>query len=440
MSNGMAIASVTRVLQDLLQSSLTASGLSTAVGGSILVSALPPDRVRPDSNAAELTQLNLFLHQIAPNSAWTNARLPERDSGGARVAEPLLGLTLGYLLSAYSAAELQGEILLGHAMQVLHENAVLARDRIRTILANPPGGAAAPAAWQALIGSDLADQMELIRVTPQELGLDGLSKLWTSFQSTYRPSAAYQVSVLLLERRRPVRAALPVLTRGAGDAATGRDQGVIALASLATAVPSLFDVVPPAGQVAARLGEAVVLRGAALAGDAVQALLRDPASGQVLVLPAAGDAAEVTITLPPDPPPAAPAPGSPQDPAAWRAGLYLLSLRVSRGERLIETNALPLMLAPRLRAIATAAEAGGVVRFDITVSPPLRGGQVVALLVGSRTLPGTGAGAALVFRATGLPAGASLPVRLRVDGAESLLVDRGSRPPRFDPTQQATLP
>ncbi|WP_431284184.1 DUF4255 domain-containing protein [Humitalea sp. 24SJ18S-53] len=436
MSNGFAIASVTRVLQDLLQTGLTGSGLSAAVGGSILVSALPPDRVRPDSNAAEVTQLNLFLHQIAPNAAWAGGNLPERDSRGGRIAEPLMGLTLGYLLSAYSSAELQGEILLGHAMQLLHENAVLARDRIRTILANPPGGGTAPAAWQALIGSDLADQAELIRVTPHELGLDGLSKLWTSFQSTYRPSAAYQVSVLLLERRRPVRAALPVLTRGEGDPTTGRDQGVIALASLATAVPSLFEI----GQPAARLGETVVLRGAALEGDAVQALLRDPVSGQVLVLPAPGTAAEVSIALPPDPPAAAPTPGSPEDPNAWRAGLYMVSLRVTRGARVIETNALPLLLAPRLRAIAAVAEPGGVVRLDVTASPPLRPGQVAGLVVGSRAVPGGGTGSALVFRATGLPTGVTVPVRLRVDGAESLLVDRSQRPPRFDPTQQVALP
>lgn len=439
MSNGLGIAAVTRVLQDLLHSGLVASGLSAAVGGSITVSALPPDRVRPDSSAAETTQLNLFLHQIAPNAAWSNASLPERDGRGMRVGEPLLGLTLGYLLSAYSAAEFQGEILLGHAMQVLHENAVLPRARIQDILANPPGGGTS-SALQALVGSDLGDQMEALRVTPQDLGLDGLSKLWTSFQSTYRPSAAYQVSVLLLDRRRPVRAALPVLTRGEGNAATGRDQGVVALATLAAAAPSLFEVVPASGQVAARLGETVELRGAALEGDAVQALLRDPGTGTVLALPTTGDASTVAISLPPDPPASAPTPGTPQDPAAWRAGLYMLTLRITRGARVIETNALPLLLAPRLRSITTAAEAGGIVRLDVTVSPPVRAGQAVALLLGSQALPGSGVGAALVFRGAGLPAGTTVPVRLRVDGAESLLVDRRARPPRFDPSQVATLP
>jgi hypothetical protein len=328
-------------------------------------------------------------------------------------------------------------------MQVLHENAVLPRARIQDILANPPGGGALPA-LQALTGSDLAEQVEMLRVTPLDLGLDGLSKLWTAFQSPHRPSAAYQVSVLLLDRRRPLRAALPVLTRGEGNAATGRDQGVIALASLAAAAPSLFEVVPASGQAAARLGETVELRGAALAGDAVQALLRDPNTGAVLALPAIGDATAVMVTLPPDPAPAppvaAPVPGSPQDPAAWRAGLYLVSLRVTRGARVAETNALPLLLAPRLSGIATAAEAGGVTRLDVKVSPPVRAGQVVALLLGSQALPGSGAGATLAFRGTGLPAGATLPVRLRVDGAESLLVDRRARPPRFDPTQVVTLP
>ena len=42
---------------------------------------------------------------------------------------------------------------------------------------------------------------------PQQLGTDELSKLWTAFQSKFRVSAAYAVSVVLIETRTPVVAA-----------------------------------------------------------------------------------------------------------------------------------------------------------------------------------------------------------------------------------------
>ena len=54
--------------------------------------------------------------------------------------------------------------------------------------------------WPA---SDLADQVELIKITPAAMSIDDMSKLWTAIQSNYRPSSAYQVSVVLIEGTRP---------------------------------------------------------------------------------------------------------------------------------------------------------------------------------------------------------------------------------------------
>jgi hypothetical protein len=66
---------------------------------------------------------------------------------------------------------------------------------------------------KALATADLADQLELVKVVPQQLGTDELSKLWTAFQSKFRVSAAYAVSVVLIETKAPIVAPLPVLTR-----------------------------------------------------------------------------------------------------------------------------------------------------------------------------------------------------------------------------------
>jgi len=46
------------------------------------------------------------------------------------------------------------------------------------------------------------------------MSLEDVSKLWTTFQTQYRISAAYEVSVVIIESSRIVKTPLPVLTRG----------------------------------------------------------------------------------------------------------------------------------------------------------------------------------------------------------------------------------
>ena len=109
------------------------------LGSSVTVSVLAPDRVVPPS-ASEASQINLFLYLVTPNPGWRNEQLPSRDaSGRQRLTNPPLALDLHYLLSVYSGGDLHAEILLGYAMQLLHEMPVLTRDAIRTALNPSPG-------------------------------------------------------------------------------------------------------------------------------------------------------------------------------------------------------------------------------------------------------------------------------------------------------------
>src|SRR5262245_21427962 len=214
MSSALAIAAVTAVLKDLLNNGLIDHNVTGAVGGNVNVTALPPDRVfapgTPEGN-----QLNLFLHQVTPNAGWRNVGLPSRGSRGERLSNPPLALDLHYLLTAYGAEDFNAEILLGYAMQLLHETPVLARDAIRAALIPPTvTGAILPPALQALAASDLADQVEQLKICPAFLNTEELSKLWSALQAHYRPTAAYQVSVVLIEATRSTRTPLPVLTRG----------------------------------------------------------------------------------------------------------------------------------------------------------------------------------------------------------------------------------
>ena len=214
MSSALSIAAVTAVIKDLLDDGLIDHKITDALGQGVTVSALAPDSIQLSNDAQP--RLNLFMHQATPNAAWRNVGLPSTDSAGRRISNAPLALDLHYLLTAYGSADLQAEVLLGYAMQLLHETPVLARAAIRTTLipATPPLDAGLlPTVYRALRASDLADQIEQIKITPEKMDTEELSKLWTALQAHYRPTAPYLATVVLIESTKPARAPLPVLTR-----------------------------------------------------------------------------------------------------------------------------------------------------------------------------------------------------------------------------------
>jgi hypothetical protein len=136
MSNALAIAGVTAVLRDLLDSGLIDHRITDAMGQGVTVSALAPDMIRVEGADAR-PQINIFLHQVTQNAAWRNHDLPSRGMSGERLRNPPLALDLHYLVTVYGASDLQAEVLLGYAMQLFHETPVPSREAIRTAL-NPP--------------------------------------------------------------------------------------------------------------------------------------------------------------------------------------------------------------------------------------------------------------------------------------------------------------
>jgi Pvc16 N-terminal domain len=214
MSTALAIAAVTAVLKDLLNNGLIDHDVGASVG-EVIVSSLPPDRI--DALEVEKkSRLNLFMYQVTPNSGWRNVGLPSRNADGDPLTNPPLALDLHYLLTAYGAGEFHGEILLGYGMQLLHENPVLPREAIRRSLA-PPSPVAnvgdLPPELQALFASELAEQVEQIKISPASLTTEEVSRMWSAFQAKYRPTAVYQTSVVLIEGRRSTKSALPVRAR-----------------------------------------------------------------------------------------------------------------------------------------------------------------------------------------------------------------------------------
>jgi len=437
-SNALAIASVTAVLKDLLNNGVIDHQLSGMVG-EVAVSALPPDRLLV-AGQAETSRINLFMYHVTTNQGWRNAALPSRNADGDRTSNPPLGLNLHYLLSTYGANEFDAEVLLGYAMQLLHETPVLTRESIRRTLApaSPVNGAALPAPHNALVASELADQVEQIRVVPETMSLEEVSKLWTAIQSHYRPTAAYQASVVLIESRRSARSALPV----------ANDKRRIYVVPFR--FPAIDDVVSTLGDRAPiAVGSTIAIRGRDLLGDITVVNLH----GVEIALPAAATAARIELAL-----------TSPL-PAGLYAGVKGVQVvhRIAMGEppvdhRGTESNVAAFVLRPTITngfvippsdliGVVSSTETidGNVVQLRagalrIAFDPRVGRDQRVTLLLNEINVPPGSATHAYTFNvpasnglAIGIPdtgdiqipfsrvvAGTYL-VRVQVDGAESVL-------------------
>jgi Pvc16 N-terminal domain len=428
MSNALAIAGVTAVLRDLLNDGLINHNVSGVLGSTVTVSVMPPDRVVA-SGTAEASQLNLFLHQVTPNSGWRNEGLPSRDaSGRLRIGNPPLALNLHYLLSAYSAGDLHAEILLGYAMQLLHEMPVITRKAIQVALSpSPSTGTALPPALRALADSGLERQIEQIKLVPEYLGTEEMSKLWTATQSHFRPTAAYLATVVLIESEAPTRSPLPVLSRGPVDPATHRDRGVVVEPGLVPALPMIDAVVPPGRQPVARLGETIDLGGHHLDGTGREVLLSNErfAIDAAIAAAPSGGGALVQFSIPT------------AQAGAFPAGAYRIGVRVVRpGETAArETNRLAMVLAPEITGLplAVVRDAAGTASFTLPFRPTLQAGQRVSLLLGEAEVkpqPFSTPATTLDFIVPNAPVGSHL-ARLRVDGIDSPVIDRSVDPPAF---------
>ena len=200
MSTELSIAAVTAVLKNLLGNGLVASASSTGIGD-VNITALPPDRLTTGND--ERSQLNIFMYRVAPFSAISDRpSFARRDLASKHPASPPpLVVELSYLLTACGAEEFHSEILLGAAMRLLHQTPILTPEKIRAALdgfSPKKSKVQAPPVKVALSASQLAEQLQQIKITPQFLSFEDMSKLWSALQARYRPSVCYQVSAVVI--------------------------------------------------------------------------------------------------------------------------------------------------------------------------------------------------------------------------------------------------
>lgn len=410
MSNHRAIAAVTATLRSLLNTRLNADGMT------VNVTVRPPDRVNLTNGA---TQLNLFLYQTAQNAALRNMNLPQKLKPG-ETAPPPLALNLYYLITAYGPNDENEDLvthqLLGHAMNVLHDHPLLGQSEIKD-------------ATSSIQQSDLHNQIERIRITPQPMEMEMMSKLWTTFQTNYRISAAYEVAVVLIESTRPAKTPLPVLARGEDD------EGATAQGNMAP-LPVLEYITVPGGQLSAALGDELILKGFNLSGTNLKVLVQPPfqSSETELAIVGAPTAEEIKAKLP-------------TDPALFPAGYYKLRVKLHKEPEVFDrsTNTLHLAVAPKITAPVlphtVSRDGQGDVTLNVTAEPQVLPGQYAALLLGEAEVVAQARAQKtdpLVFEIKNAPVGEHL-VRLRVDGVDSLFVDTTKTPPVFDKNQTVKI-
>jgi hypothetical protein len=422
MSSEHAIVTVTRTLRNILVKEIPTK-MGTAADDAVQnfdVTTYPIHKVRDLNKTDNL--INLFLYRTEVSAAWRNMPLPT-TSKGTDDAQPPLALNLEYLVTAYGEADKEdlAHFYLGAAMRVLHDCTIVPRAKLSLEVEGK---------------GHVHDQIENIRVTPRPLSIEEMSKLWATFQTNYRVSAAYLVTVLLIDSRTPSKSGPPVLKRGPKD--TGPFM-------ITTPPPSLVRAIPATDFAAVRLGdpsgEDLILSGQYLSGGTAVAIIRHPSFVKPLELPANVSSAEkATLTIP------ASLAGS-KVASTWPAGVYTVSLVVTKpSQPKWTTNEVPFALAPRIKVSPLTNNTPNV-KFELTIEsiPQVRKSQSVFVLwddlqIVPKPIPApANDDAPSVIKADVKGDKGFHRVRLRVDGIDSIPVVKVSDIFEFDPKQSVEV-
>jgi len=378
LSNFLAIATVTEALKQMLDATVGRD-----------VPGANATAVRPTESGDK--GVNIYLYQASPNSSWRNEDLPTRRDDSTIAQRPRAALNLHYLLTFYGEeAHLEPQRLLGSVVSTLHAQPVLTRQRIRDAISNAENG--------FLNGSDLAEEIELVKFTPIPLSLEELYNLWSGFfQTSYSLSVAYQASVVFVEGMEIPQRALPVLERNLY-VATFRQPHIEQVTSQeGSNLPIIF-------------GSTLVIRGKRLRGDVTRVLI-----GGTEVEPEEVDETQISLSLP----------------DSLRAGVQSLQVvhKMMMGtpaepHRGVESNVAAFILRPTIASINDATKVANV-------NPTIGQRQRVVILLNELTenspaaytlvLPSRDADTnEIPIPVSGVKSGTYL-VRVQVDGAESLL-------------------
>lgn len=138
--------------------------------------------INPAENPNQLRRISLWLYQVQENEFLRNKPKSREPNDDARVRYPPLPLNLFYLLTPSTNDVVGDQLVLGRAMQLFHDNAILR-------LENP----------------DEPGEAEELRITMCQRDLRELAEVWEALQQPYRLSVCYEVRVPRIESLRTER-------------------------------------------------------------------------------------------------------------------------------------------------------------------------------------------------------------------------------------------
>ncbi len=198
MSNHLAIATVTAVLQRTLQASVQRHVES------VRISTIAPHRI---GQGTPETGINLFLYHVSRNNALKNPDALAQRARNKRTPWRQAALELHYMLSFYgNEAELEPQRLMGSVVRTFNDRTTLSTQLIQDTLND--------STFSYLDQSDLSQQVQELQITPEDLSLDDLSKVWSVFfQTPYTLSMGYKVMAVVINGEDPAERALYVRER-----------------------------------------------------------------------------------------------------------------------------------------------------------------------------------------------------------------------------------
>lgn len=412
MSNYLAIATVTATIQRILQ-----SAIQVDLEGARVTTTRPGD----SGNGTPEAGVNLFLYEIKHNAAWGNGgESPIRRSKGDSL-KPRVGIDLYYLLSCYgNDIELEPQRLMGSIISTLQERRVLTKQMILDTVADP--------AFDFLANSNLAEQVELVKLMLLDLPTEERSNIWSVFfQNSYNLSVVYHASAVLIEGEDMAQRALPVRDRSFGPVMFAQQPMVERVASQAGAYQPI-------------LADSTLL----VYGKRLESQITRVRIGEVEVIPQTVGETQISVQLS----------SVPVD--SLRAGVQSLqvvhqvvdtALVGPRTQttpvryRNFESNAVAFVLRPTITdvTVSNIEDSGNEMRsveVTVQVNLPIGKTQRTIVLLNEQSITNPVAYSfiaparefdtnSIVFTLDDVKAGSYL-VRLQVDGAESLLNVGGS--------------
>lgn len=176
-----AIADVGETLVELLRGNMQDLIQAGSVDSIALVS---PGEIEGKDNI----RLSLFLYHVEENIYLKNQEMEKK--GSSVLKAPPLAVDLYYMLTSYPSTGIHDRTdrtreehsILGRAMQILHDNAVLTGSALK---------------------GNLSASDTVLHVMVASLSLDDMTKIWSTFkEKSFRPSVCYLVTPVKIESLR----------------------------------------------------------------------------------------------------------------------------------------------------------------------------------------------------------------------------------------------